>query len=116
METKPQIEEIVFRHGQISGRKDASAQSTVKEVVIRGSDISENLRERINSDDIFSLNESYGDPAAGDPILFEFVKLKTRDGRKKEIEVFNLAILMLMDNREETRRLFRIIHALKSEE
>ena len=30
--------------------------------------------------------------------------------------MFNLAILMLMDNKEKTRRLFRIIHALKSEE
>lgn len=115
MVNKSQIEKIVFRYGQVSKGKDASIQSTVKEIILSGSEISENLRERIQSDDIFSLGESYGDPTTGDPIMFESIKLKTEDGTKMEIEVFNLAILMFTDNKEETRRLFRIINALKCE-
>lgn len=53
---------------------------------------------------------------AGDPSTFDFLRVTTSNGDLKEVEVFNLAFLMFSDNREETRRLFRIINAIKDGE
>ena len=78
--------------------------------------MSESLLQCLEADDVFSLKGSYGDSTAGDPTIFEFLRVTAASGKTIEIEVFNLAILMCFGNTEETRRLFRIINAIKGEQ
>jgi hypothetical protein len=107
--------EVFLRFGQISLGSNPHAEPSLEEAVFTGNGISEELSARLNVDDVFSLEESYGDPMVGDPATFDFLRITTTNGEQKEIEVFNIAILMFMDNRDETRRLFRIINSIKDD-
>ena len=114
--TKPVIEKVFLRYGQVPLGTNLDAEPSLEEVEIRGSALSDALRTRLTDDDVFSLSNSYGDAEAGDPVTFDFMRITTSEGIKVEVEVFNIAILMFKDNTEETRRLFRIINAIKGEQ
>lgn len=110
------FEEIFFRYGEVPLGRDSPKEASLTDIRIHTDSMSEALRSRLNEDDVMSLSDSYGDPENGDPAMYEFLKVKTKEGKIKEIEVYNLAITMLIDNKEETRRLFRIINEIKSEQ
>jgi hypothetical protein len=110
------ITKIFLRFGQAPLGVNPDAKPFLDEITLTRASISDALSRKLIEDDVFSLSESYGDPIAGDPSTFDFLRVTTSNGDLKEVEVFNLAILMFSDNREETRRLFRIIHAIKDVE
>lgn len=114
--TRMKIEEIFLRYGEVPLGKNSQVKPSLKEIQIHTDKMSASLRSRLNEDDVMSLGDSYGDPTTGDPVMYDFLRIKTKDGRIKEIEVYNLAIAMFMDNRDETRRLFRIINEIKGEQ
>jgi len=110
---QPRIVKIFLRYGQLPLGTNPDAEPNLKDVELNEDDIPKDLSEILIDDDVISLGSSYGDPSAGDPAIFEFIRIDTSDGRAKEIEIFNLAMLLFTDNREETRRLFRIVNAIK---
>jgi len=110
------ISKIFLRFGQVPLVSNPEAKPSLDEITLTGSSIPDALSKKLIGDDVFSLTESYGDSMAGDPSTFDFLKVTTSNGELKEVEVFNLALLMFSDNREETRRLFRIINAIKDGE
>jgi hypothetical protein len=110
---RPEICEIFIRSGQLPLGKNSHAKSDFNEIHLKPANISKEILEKLYADDVFTLASSYGNPAAGDPCMFDFLSVKMRDGSKIELNVFNLAILMFTENTEETRRLFRIINAIK---
>jgi hypothetical protein len=110
------ITKIFLRFGQAPLGGNPDAKPFLDEITLTRASISDALSRKLIEDDVFSLSESYGDPIAGDPSTFDFLRVTTSNGDLKEVEVFNLAILMFADNREETRRLFRIINAIKDVE
>ncbi len=107
---------VFLRFGQIPYGGNADAEPLLEEISLIGASISNSVSRRLNEDDVLSLGDSYGDATAGDPCTFDFLRVTTSDGIEKEIEVFNMVIMIFMDNREETRRLFRIINAIKGEQ
>lgn len=48
-------------------------------------------------------------------MTFDFLRVTLKSGEKKEMEVFNMAIMIFLQNTEETHRVFRIINAIKDE-
>jgi hypothetical protein len=112
----PVIEEVFLRHGQLQLGMNPDAEPSLEDIRICKSAISDSLRSILIEDDVFSLKASYGDAEAGDPSIFEFLRIETSTGKKTEVEVFNLAILLFTENTDETRRLFRIINAIKGEQ
>ena len=113
---QPRIVKIFLRYGQLPLGTNPDAEPNLKDVELNEDDIPKDLSEILIDEDVISLGSSYGDPSAGDPAIFEFIRIDTSDGRAKEIEIFNLAMLLFTDNREETRRLFRIVNAIKKAE
>jgi len=111
----PVIEEVFLRQGRLSLGTNPDAESSIEDITICKSALSDSLLSRLIDDDVFSLKASYGDAEAGDPSIFEFLRIETSTGKKTEVEVFNLAILLFTENTDETRRLFRIINAIKGE-
>jgi len=107
---------VFLRFGQVPLGANPDAEPLLEEVNLTDASISDSLLHRLTEDDVLTLGDSYGDSMAGDPSTFDFIKVTTSDGIEKKIEVFNLAIMMFMDNREETRRVFRIINAIKGEQ
>jgi len=114
--THPIIKEVFLRYGQLPLGTNPHAEPFLEEIRLYNSAISDSLRTRLIEDDVFTLKNSYGDAGAGDPAIFEFLRIETSAGKKIEVEVFNLAILLFTKNTEETRRLFRIIKAIKDEQ
>jgi hypothetical protein len=110
------ISKIFLRFGQVPLGGNPDAKSFLDEITLTCASIPDALSRKLIEDDVFSLSESYGDSMAGDPSTFDFLRVTTSNGDLKEVEVFNLAVLMFSDNREETRRLFRIINAIKDGE
>lgn len=111
----PVIEEVFLRQGRLSLGTNPDTESSIEDITICKSALSDSLLSRLIDDDVFSLKASYGDAEAGDPSIFEFLRIETSTGKKTEVEVFNLAILLFTENTDETRRLFRIINAIKGE-
>ena len=105
----------MLRFGQVPLGINPHEERSLEDISFEGNEIPDQVSDRLNEDDVLSLNESYGDIAAGDPSSFDFLRVLTTCGVEKDIEVFNIAILLFMDNREETRRLFRIINTIKDE-
>ena len=110
---QPRIVKIFLRYGQLPLGTNPDAEPKLKDIELYDVDLPKDLSKILIDDDVFSLGSSYGDPSAGDPAMFEYIRVESSDGVTKEIEIFNLAILLFMDNREETRRLFRIVNAIK---
>ena len=110
------IAKIFLRYGQVPLGSNPDAKPSLDEITLSGTSIPDALSRKLIDDDVFSLSESYGDSMAGDPSTFDFLKVTTSNGELKQVEVFNLGLLMFSDNREETRRLFRIINAIKDGE
>ena len=113
MINQPVIINILLRHGQLPLGANPNAEAKLQDVEFNGNPIPQGLIDILIKDDIWSLSPSYGDPSAGDPAMFDFIRIKASDGSTKEIEIFNMAILIFRDNNEETRRLFRIVNAIK---
>ena len=107
---------IFLRFGQVPLGGNPDARPLLDEITLTGASISDTLSKRLNEDDVLSLLDSYGDSMAGDPSTFDFLRVTTSEGVDKEVEVFNMALLLFLDNREETRRLFRIVNAIKEGE
>jgi len=84
----------------------------VSDIEFSGKEIPENVVSQIHEDDLFSLGSSYGDSSLGNPIEFNFLRV-TAEGKDYEVEVRNLSILMIFENNDETRRIFRIVNAIK---
>ena len=111
--TSRKISKIFLRFGQVPLGSNPDANPSLDEITLTGASIPEALSKKLIEDDVFSLGGSYGDSMAGDPSTFDFLKVTTSNGEVKEVEVFNMVLLMFSDNREETRRLFRIVNAIK---
>ena len=75
--------EIFLRYGQVPLGSNADAEPLLKEVSLSETTIPERLSVRLSSDDVLSLGDSYGDPIAGDPTTFDFLRITMSDGRKK---------------------------------
>ena len=116
LNTQERYSKIFLRYGQVPLGQNPDAEPSLEEITLSEDSIPAKVVEILDSDDVFSLAESYGNPVAGDPATFDFLRITLKNGREKEIEVFNMAIMMFMDNREETRRIFRIINAIKGED
>lgn len=111
--SQKQFSEVLIRFGQVSLGGNPDGAPKFEEIRFKIDAIPESVTERLIEDDVFSLADSYGDPMAGDPTTFDFLRVKMADGTKKEIEIYNIAIMMFTDNCEETRRLFRIVNSIK---
>ena len=105
--------EVFLRFGQVPLGSNPQAKASLEEISFDTQSVPDFVTDRLVEDDVLTLADSYGDPMVGDPATFDFLRVKTTDGTKKEIEVYNLAIIMFMDNRDETRRLFRIVNTIK---
>jgi len=112
--TKPKIEKVFLRYGflQVGGDTPKSSSSGLSDIEFSGKEIPEKVISQIYEDDLFSLGSSYGDSSLGNPIEFNFLRV-TADGKDYEVEVQNLGILMIFENNDETRRVFRIVNTIK---
>ena len=106
----------MLRYGCVPLGGNPHAEPSLNEIILKGDQLNMELLQRLHEDDVLSLDDSYGDPLAGDPVLFDALRITLTDNSIKEIEVFNMAILLLLDNWDETRRLFRVINTIKSEQ
>lgn len=70
------------------------------------------MLETLKKEDYRTLKLRYGDPSWGEPIQYDLIIIEDREGTKA-IEIFNRAILLMLDNTEETRRAHRVIWSVE---
>ena len=114
MSDLPQIASLRLRYGEVPlGLPKSESASRLEEISYDESSLPPEVREVLQADSVMTLGDKYGDPFSGNPIMPEFLKITFADASVKNIEVYNLGILMFTDNSEETRRLFRIFTRIK---
>ena len=103
------IKEVKFACGMLSHPRDAAKLPVHS---WRMSELPEEVQKQLAADRPWELPGQYGSPFGAKPIQYHDVRLVTDEGECR-IEVFNLALLILGRDDEETRRIFRCCHTLE---
>ncbi|MFA5866055.1 MAG: hypothetical protein WC975_15385 [Phycisphaerae bacterium] len=103
METR--INRIEYRQGMLEENMKPSELSVR---LIQGPQITDEIRQSIEKENIFELGGVYGDKKAGDPIEYDHLKIVFWD-RTVEIEFFNRGITLLATDSEIIRRIHRVM-------
>jgi hypothetical protein len=99
------LEQIEYRRGMLEagmGPGDLPVKTW------RGAEISVDVRQSINAEDILNLGGVYGNKHAGDPIEYDQIRLVLTDD-VVEIEVFNRGITLFMTDDEKVKRIHRVL-------
>lgn len=67
--------DIFLRHGQVPLGQNPHAEPSLDEVSLSAAAISDSLSDVLTSDDVLSLGDSHGNPMAGDPATFDFLRI-----------------------------------------
>lgn len=78
----------------------------------KGDQITAEFRDAIEAEDLFSLGGVHGDETAGWPVQIDELKLVTAD-ETVEIIVLNRAIILLLYDDDEVRRIHRVLYKLE---
>jgi hypothetical protein len=99
------IERVEYRGGML---EQGMAPSDLPTYSWDWADLPAHSQEQILKDRAWELAGCYGDPAAGEPIEYHYLKL-ARACDEAEIEFFNLAITMFFTDDEDLQRIFRTL-------
>lgn len=102
------IAALEYRRGMLDNVSEAARIKPKRWV---GSEIPKDVMELIHKDKILDLPGSYGDPAVGNPIEYQHLKIIHGDGAT-EIEYYNLGIAIFSGEDGVTQRIFRVMAKL----
>ena len=102
------ISRIIYRRGLLRGLSDTTS---LREKIIGGDAIPEWLEQSIVENGILGMGGTYGDPGAGDPIEYDFVRIEHR-GEPVEITFYNRGIILFETEDERVRRVHRVCSQL----
>ena len=100
------IAKIFFRFGMID---TIEGKSSCKEHILAGREVPLEVQRIFNSDKIAELSGKWGVPELGSPIQYHWALVELDNGKSYEIEVYNLAIMILHSEDERIKRLFRFL-------
>jgi len=106
---RPTVYKVKLITGFLKNKKDKSQCEVIS---FEGDTIPEDIIEAFKKDDYLTIKSRYGEPAWGTPIQYDHLTIEDDQG-PHIIEIYNRAILLFIDNTEETRRAHRIIYAVE---
>jgi hypothetical protein len=104
----PRIDKLIYRHGLTD---DIETEAGLKEIVLEGSAVSEDIVRSIHDNGILGRSGVYGDPTVGDPLQVDHLEIG-QGGSWTKITVYNRAIMLFATNDEYYVQIHRVCCAI----